>query len=75
MSVALKVPAGLSVAKTELKKSEASEYTEKAARFEVPVTPQQPGTHTLEAKVKFAVCTPENCMPDERTLALALNVQ
>jgi hypothetical protein len=25
--------------------------------------------------VKFAVCTPENCMPDERTLALVLPVE
>jgi hypothetical protein len=75
MSIALKVPPALTVAKAELQKSEAAEYTEQVARFDVPVTPTQAGTHQLEANVKFAVCTPENCVPDERTLALALTVQ
>ena len=28
-----------------------------------------------QARVRFAVCTPENCVPDERTLALVLPVQ
>lgn len=75
LSVALKAPAGISLAKAELQKAEAAEVTDKVARFDVPVTPTQAGTHTLEAHVKFAVCTPENCVPDERTLALALTVQ
>ena len=75
MSVALKAPAGITLAKAELQKAEAAEFSEKVARFDVPVTPTQAGTHQLEAHVKFAVCTPENCVPDERTLALALTVQ
>ena len=75
LSVALKAPAALTLAKAELQKSEAAEVTEKLARFDVSVTPTTAGTHTLEAHVKFAVCTPETCVPDERTLALALNVQ
>jgi hypothetical protein len=29
----------------------------------------------VSALVKFAVCTPETCVPDERTLALALAVE
>ena len=33
------------------------------------------GTHTVTANVKFAVCTPENCVPDERTLAVVLPVE
>jgi hypothetical protein len=75
LSVALKAPAALTLAKAELQKGEAAEVTEKLARFDVSVTPTAAGTHTLEAHVKFAVCTPETCVPDERTLALALNVQ
>lgn len=75
LSVALKAPAAITLAKAELQKAEAAEVTEKVARFDVPVTPTAAGTHTLEAHVKFAVCTPETCVPDERTLALALTVQ
>jgi hypothetical protein len=75
MSVALKAPAGITLAKAELQKAEAAEFTEKVARFDIPVTPTAAGSHKLEAHVKFAVCTPENCVPDERTLALALTVQ
>jgi hypothetical protein len=75
MSIALKAPAEITLAKSELQKAEAAEYTEKVARFDVPVTPTEAGTHQIEANVKFAVCTPENCVPDERTLALALTVQ
>ena len=75
MSVALKAPAGITLAKGELAKSEAAEFTEQLARFDVPVTPTAAGTHKLEAHVKFAVCTPETCVPDERTLALSLTVQ
>jgi hypothetical protein len=75
--VSVKLEAGpeLALAKTELKKGEAVEVTEQVCRFDVPLTPKQAGTHTLTAHVKFAVCTEENCVPDERTLALALSVQ
>jgi hypothetical protein len=41
----------------------------------VPFTPSAVGTHRVEAKVSFAVCTPETCVPDTRTLSLALPVQ
>jgi hypothetical protein len=75
MSIALSGDPGLQFPKAQLSKAESAEYTEKVARFDVPVTPQAAGKHALTAKVKFAVCTPENCVPDERTLALALAVE
>ncbi|MFN9811312.1 MAG: enoyl-CoA hydratase-related protein, partial [Deltaproteobacteria bacterium] len=53
--------------------SEAAEFSETVARFEVPFT-ATPGHHELRALVDFAVCTPESCMPDSRTLAIALDV-
>jgi hypothetical protein len=75
ISVALSGDPALQFPKPQLGKSETAEFSEKVARFDVPVTPQSAGKHSLTAKVKFAVCTPENCVPDERTLALALAVE
>ena len=75
ISVALTGDAALQFPKAQMGKAETAEFSEQVARFDVPVTPQAAGKHALTAKVKFAVCTPENCVPDERTLALALAVE
>jgi hypothetical protein len=40
----------------------------------VPFTAKAAGDHKILANVKFAVCTDENCVPDERDLALAVAV-
>ncbi|MEM9194543.1 MAG: hypothetical protein AAGF12_35525 [Myxococcota bacterium] len=75
ISVELTVPEGIDVPKAELGQSDAAEFGEEAARFDVPFTPSATGEHEVSAKVSFAVCTPSNCIPDERTLALVLPVQ
>ncbi|MBK8172015.1 MAG: hypothetical protein IPK60_16950 [Sandaracinaceae bacterium] len=49
--------------------------TERLARFSVPFTAGTAGSARIEADVDFAVCTPENCMPDRRTVAVTLAVQ
>ncbi|MFI5306170.1 MAG: hypothetical protein ACHQ53_02395 [Polyangiales bacterium] len=75
MSVSVHGDDGVSFPKADLAKSDAAAFGEKAARFEVPFTAAKAGDHKVEAKVRFAVCTPENCVPDERTLALMLPVK
>jgi hypothetical protein len=75
IDVSLTAPEGIDLPKRELKKADAATFTEQLARFDVPLTPSRAGSHRIDAKVKFAVCTPENCMPDERTLALVLPVE
>jgi hypothetical protein len=60
--------------KAQLARADAAEFGEKKARFEVPFTAKSAGDHKLMCNVKFAVCTDENCVPDERNLALALAV-
>lgn len=72
--VDLKAPAAVKLDKTSLGKADAAEFGEPAARFELPFTAQS-GSHQLTADVDFAVCTPETCMPDQRKLAIALNVK
>lgn len=57
-----------------LAKAAAAEFGDTSARFDVPFTASTAGTHTAICDVKFAVCSEENCVPEERTLALALTV-
>jgi hypothetical protein len=75
IAISLKPAAGMLLPKAEFKKADAAVFTEQAARFDVPFTPEQKGAHRVEAHVRFAVCTPETCIPDERTLALVLPVE
>jgi hypothetical protein len=74
MTVEITAPAGVAFPKTTLERADAAEFGEQRARFDVPFTPSAAGQHTVQAKVSFAVCTPENCIPDERTLAVVLPV-
>jgi hypothetical protein len=75
MRVELTAPAGIALAKAELAREDAAEFVEERARFDVGFTPSAAGEHRVTAKVDFAVCTDQNCVPDERTLALVLPVQ
>jgi hypothetical protein len=61
--------------KASLARADAAQFDEKKARFDVPFTAKASGDHKLVANVKFAVCTAENCVPDERDLALAVAVK
>ncbi len=71
--VDLKAPAGLKLTKASLGKPDATQFGEEAARFDVSFNAPK-GTHTVEALVDFAVCTKETCVPDQRTIALNLQV-
>lgn len=75
ISISLSADDEMGLAKSELARTDAAEFGEKKARFDVPFTPAEAGEHKVQAKVKFAVCTPETCVPDERTLALAIAVK
>jgi hypothetical protein len=73
ISIQVTAPDGVSLPRATLGRPEAAEFTETLARFDVPfVAPS--GHHELRALVDFAVCTPESCMPDSRTVAIALDV-
>src|SRR4029077_14280714 len=75
IDIALTPSDGVTLPKSQSKKADAAAFDEKTARFDVPCTPSKPGQQRVEAHVKFAVCTAENCVPDERTLALVLPVE
>jgi hypothetical protein len=70
----LKAPAAVKLAKPSLGKGDAAAFGEQNARFDVGFTADK-GSHDLSATVDFAVCTAETCVPEQRTIAIALNVQ
>ncbi len=73
ISIQVTAPSGVTLPRATLGRPEAAEFSEQLARFDVPFTATS-GRHELRALVDFAVCTPESCMPDTRTLAIALEV-
>lgn len=73
ISVEITGPDGVTLPRATLGRAEAAVFNEQLARFEVPFVAGS-GQHDLRAVVDFAVCTDEGCMPDRRTLAVALNV-
>lgn len=68
-------PGALGWQKTSFEAKDAKQMTEAKAWFELPLTPTAQGQHEAVLKVSFAVCTPESCMPEERTLRLPITVK
>ena len=61
-----------STAKPSLRRADAAEYTQGLARFAVPV--QRAGARTVVlGRLRFAVCSAENCVPESRNFAVAIN--
>ena len=73
--VTVRAPSELTLPKTSLERGDAAEFSAQKARFDVPFTPTAAGERRVEVQVDFAICTPQNCMPDQRTLALVLPVE
>ena len=74
MTITLTGPDGVTFPSATVERAAATAYTEQLATFAVPFTAPA-GQHDVRAVVDFAVCTPEACMPDTRTLAVHLAVQ
>jgi hypothetical protein len=74
VEIAVTSDTGATFPKANLSKPDAAEFGENKARFEVPFTASAAGAQKVLCNVKFAVCTPETCVPDERNLTLALAV-
>jgi len=68
-------PTEVQFPRAELGRPDAAEFTEERARFAVPFTPAAAGSHRVEAKVSFAVCTDESCVPADHVVSVLLPVQ
>ena len=72
--VELTAPAEVTLPKATLARADAADFGPTKAHFEVPFTAAVEGERRVQLTVGFAVCTPERCMPDERTLSVVLPV-
>ena len=75
LEISITSGADTTLPKAKFERADAAEFTKTKARFEVPLTAKAAGSVAVNANVKFAVCTDENCVPDERNLSLVLAVQ
>lgn len=73
LSITLTGPSGVTFPHATIAREQAQTMTEPLAVFDVPFT-SSAGAQHLTALVDFAVCTPEACMPDTRTLSIDLDV-
>jgi hypothetical protein len=74
ITVALTPPAGLSVPKPKLSRSDLAASTQESARFDIPVSATEAGKKTIAAEARFVICQQEACKPVKETLSLALDV-
>lgn len=65
---------GLKLEKASLERADATQFSDEKAAFAVPFSAAG-GSYDLTATVDFAVCTKETCVPDQRTVAVALQVK
>lgn len=72
--VELTAPAEVTLPKATLARADAADFGPTKAHFEVPFTAAVEGERRVQLTVGFAVCTPERCMPDERTLSVVLPI-
>ncbi len=73
-SLKLNPPAGVTLAKAELKKADAK-LSETEGSFEVTLTADKTGAQTVPGELKFAVCTETTCDPQRSPVAIELDVK
>lgn len=72
-SLALSTSAGLSVAKAKSGKADLK-FSGPAASFEVPFTASASGAASIDATLRFYICTDTACTQQERKASLAVTV-
>jgi len=73
--VDLKADPAAGLQRSELQKGDAQEFTEEKVRFVASLQPSKSGEHEVTCDVSFAMCTDENCVLEERTVAMNVKVE
>jgi hypothetical protein len=74
VSLALSAPASLALSKTKATKADVK-YASGGGAIEVPFTAVEAGKATIEAKLKFYICTEKTCAQQEKTASLPVMVR
>jgi hypothetical protein len=64
---------GISVDKAKLGRADLALSSETSARFDVGVTPSEPGNAKVEAEASFVLCQENACRPVKEKLTLAVD--
>ncbi len=73
-AVEVDAPDSVKIPKKRFEKADAASYTEDGVRLDVPITPTGQGEQRIRVEVDFAVCTPDSCVPETKTLAVSFRV-
>jgi hypothetical protein len=66
---------GLAVAKTELVRADAVDPAAENPRFEVPIAATAAGSQQVTVQMRFAICSDAWCVPQQRTVTVAVDVK
>jgi hypothetical protein len=72
MKLTLTPPAGVKLAKTELAKADADEFTEKSLALSVKATAEKPGSYEIKGCFKVGVCDKDSCHPKKQPITITL---
>jgi len=75
LTISLKAPKGLTLAKTKLGQADAATKGSKAPEFNVELTATAPGPQMTEADLQFFVCTDHWCERQQQHIAVATTVR
>lgn len=73
--VDLEAGPGAGLQRRELVKGDAKEFNEDRVRFVAALQPTKAGSHEVKCDVSFAMCTEENCVLENRTVAMRVEVE
>ena len=74
ISVALTMPAGVTVKKEKLTRADLAASSKESARFDIPVSATEAGKKTIGAEAHFVLCQEQACKPVKETVTLAIEV-
>jgi hypothetical protein len=74
ISVALTMPAGVTVKKAKLTRADLAASSKESARFDIPISATEAGKKTIGAEAHFVLCQEQACKPVKETVTLAIEV-
>jgi hypothetical protein len=72
MKLTLEAPAGVTLAKTQLAKGDADQFTEQGLSLTVKATADKPGSYEIHGCFKVGVCDKDSCHPKKQPITITV---
>lgn len=72
MKLTLTPPAGVKLAKTELAKADADQFSEQMLALSVKATAEKPGSYEIKGCFKVGVCDKDSCHPKKQPITITV---